>query len=480
MKANKGFFISLRIISDVILIPIAIIVAYSLKFKLPIFLDSVLSINLLIINPNAQVEPYLAGLFYITLIWIISYAVSGVYRIQKGVMPEIDETLRLIKGSGLAAILIMAGTFLYPFIPGSRFVILYSAILAIGFCGLVRIFLYRLERKRLLQGKGSLRAIIIGVDHIGQDLAEKMVVFPFLRFNYRGHIDSEVPEKIHYHLQKNIKILGHKDDTLKLLKQRRPDAVFITKYLDDTLYVKEIVEWCESKKIQVYRLSAVSNFMSSVMAITDLDGLPFIEQKEIEADTGMIKIKEGIDSVLSIFLLLILSPVLGCIAAMNKFSSPEGPVFYCQERVGFKGRPFKMIKFRTMIPDAEKNGPQYVNESEENRYISCGKWLRKYSLDELPQLLNVIRGEMSLVGPRPERPQFVKSYEESIPYFAYRHEVKGGLTGWAQVNGRSVLTRRPEHKLSYDLYYVKNMSLGLDLNIILKTITMVLRGEEAY
>jgi lipopolysaccharide/colanic/teichoic acid biosynthesis glycosyltransferase len=140
-----------------------------------------------------------------------------------------------------------------------------------------------------------------------------------------------------------------------------------------------------------------------------------------------------------------------------------------------------MVKFRSMVIDAEdKTGPVIVDEKNETRYTSIGKWLRKWSLDELPQLWNVLIGDMSIVGPRPERPYFVDKYNHSVPYYNYRHKVKGGITGWAQINGRSVLTRQPEQKIKYDLYYIKAGSLLLDFKILLKTIFVVLYREEAY
>ena len=176
-----------------------------------------------------------------------------------------------------------------------------------------------------------------------------------------------------------------------------------------------------------------------------------------------------------------LLPVFIWIAILIKVSSPSGPVFYTQERVTRNNRVFKMIKFRTMVPNAEATtGPVMVDTKQETRYISCGQFLRKWSLDELPQLMNVLIGDMSIVGPRPERPHFVKTFSQENPYYNLRHAVKSGITGWAQINGRSVLTSRPHQKIKYDVYYCKNWSWVFDLKILCATISVVLRGEEAY
>ena len=157
-----------------------------------------------------------------------------------------------------------------------------------------------------------------------------------------------------------------------------------------------------------------------------------------------------------------------------------GPVLFSQDRVGQDGKVFTLLKFRTMIPNAEAlTGPVFVDEEGDSRCIPGGKFIRRFSIDEFPQLWNVLKGDMSMVGPRPERAFFVETYIKTIPDFNYRHLLKPGITGWAQVNGRSVLTRRPEHKIKYDLYYIKNWTLLLDIKILFKTVFFVLLGIEA-
>jgi exopolysaccharide biosynthesis polyprenyl glycosylphosphotransferase len=215
--------------------------------------------------------------------------------------------------------------------------------------------------------------------------------------------------------------------------------------------------------------------------IEDFDGLPFEVHQPLSVNIYYKTIKLAFDFCFALTLLIFLSPLFLIIALLIKIASPNGPIFYVQERVGLNGKPFGMIKFRTMIPNAEsKTGPVMVSTQTETRYIPCGNLLRKTSIDELPQLINILKGEMSLVGPRPERAFFVEKFKQNIPYFDLRHKVKGGITGWAQINGRSVLTNRPEHKIKYDLYYIKNWSFILDIKIIIKTIFIVLKREEAY
>ena len=179
-------------------------------------------------------------------------------------------------------------------------------------------------------------------------------------------------------------------------------------------------------------------------------------------------------------LFVLLLPLFVVIGSWIKLVSPKGPIIFKQERVGRKGKNFIMYKFRTMSPEAEKeSGPVWVKE-DDDRYILGGKFLRKFSLDELPQLVNIIKNDMSIVGPRPERPFFVSEISATLPDFKIRHDIKGGVTGWAQIHGRAYLTTRPEEKLRYDLFYIKNRNFILDLKIILKTILVVGKGEQAY
>ncbi len=189
-------------------------------------------------------------------------------------------------------------------------------------------------------------------------------------------------------------------------------------------------------------------------------------------------LKRLVDIVISIVGLLVLAPFMAAIALLIKLDSP-GPVFYRQMRVGLRGHPYMMWKFRSMSQDAEKHGPRWA-DANDPRISRVGRWLRKLRIDELPQLINVLKGEMSLVGPRPERPIFVQELRAIIPYYDLRHTVRPGITGWAQTKFRYGASAEDAHtKLQYDLYYVKNLSLWLDALVLMQTLLVMLRGEGA-
>ena len=174
-----------------------------------------------------------------------------------------------------------------------------------------------------------------------------------------------------------------------------------------------------------------------------------------------------------------LSPLLLSISIYIRILD-GGPSIIKQNRVGLHGKQFQMYKFRTMVMNAEeKTGPIWVNEKD-SRYIYGGKWLRRTSLDELPQLINILKNEMAIIGPRPERPFFVEKISKTVPHFQQRHKIKGGITGWAQIHGRAFLTNKPQEKCRYDLYYIANRSILLDIKILLKTVIVVIKGEQAY
>ncbi len=217
---------------------------------------------------------------------------------------------------------------------------------------------------------------------------------------------------------------------------------------------------------------------TSKMRLRELAGIPFISVREVSLSGADRIVKRTFDLVLSALALLVLAPVLLVLALAVKLTS-RGPVFYRQERVGRDGREFDMLKFRTMRTDAEQaSGPVWAQE-DDPRVTPLGRALRRWSLDELPQFWNVLRGDMSLVGPRPERQVFVEQFSEQMPRYFERHRVKSGLTGWAQVNGLRGNTSIEDRTL-FDLHYVENWSVWLDLRILLMTVHHVLRGENAY
>lgn len=472
-------FIYFRFFIDLILIPIIVVCAYALKFKLGFVANSMFSISLGNVYQKAQIEPYLTVAWLIVSIWMFTFYITGFYQRFTGLMPEIEETICIIKGVSLATIEIMALTFVYKSFPGSRFVIGYCWLLGILFILGSRMIINAIERRYQGRGRGLRRTLVVGADAIGQDVIERMKLSPSLGYYYVGTCCDQVPEYHHFHLRDRFKVLGRFDEIESVIDTAKVQAVFVTEDLPKHR-LNQLYAFCDSRNIRIKLLLSHAT-TRGLTGFEDFDGISFQSNIIIPKFRISMLWKRLFDILFSAFTLILFIPVFLGIALFIKLVSPHGPVFYVQDRTGFRQKPFGMIKFRTMIPDAElASGPVMVSNSSESRYIKGGAFLRKTSLDELPQLLNILKGEMSLVGPRPERPYFVTQFTQDIPTFPLRHLVPVGLTGWAQINGRSVLTQNPEHKLRYDLYYIKNWSLLFDIKILIKTFFVVLRREEAY
>jgi exopolysaccharide biosynthesis polyprenyl glycosylphosphotransferase len=217
--------------------------------------------------------------------------------------------------------------------------------------------------------------------------------------------------------------------------------------------------------------------IATELSIGDLGGLPLLTVRDVALRGWKLTLKRGVDLLGSTVGLIVLSPVLMLIAVIIKLDSP-GPVFYAQERMGLDAKPFWCLKFRSMRTDAEKHGPGWTTESDP-RVTRLGRLIRRLSIDELPQLINVFVGEMSLVGPRPERPVYVNQFRRSIPRYMDRHREKAGMTGWAQVNGLRGDTSIAE-RTKYDLWYIENWSLWLDFKIMLRTVFGIFGDRHAY
>jgi exopolysaccharide biosynthesis polyprenyl glycosylphosphotransferase len=241
----------------------------------------------------------------------------------------------------------------------------------------------------------------------------------------------------------------------------------------------DIVTGCTRERVDIKIFPDIFELMAREVETSELTGLPLMRVRDVALRGWMRFLKRALDVAVSWSALVILSPFLLFMALLVKLTSPEGPVLHVQERVGLDGRPFQMLKFRSMRADAEAStGPVWAVPDDPRR-TRLGAFIRRFSIDEFPQLINVLLGEMSLVGPRPERPEFVAQFARLVPRYQERHMEKAGLTGWAQVNGLRGQTSIVE-RTEYDLFYVETWSLGFDVKILLKTLAAVIKDRNAY
>jgi Undecaprenyl-phosphate glucose phosphotransferase len=278
---------------------------------------------------------------------------------------------------------------------------------------------------------------------------------------------------INTHLFQETPVLGVIADIPWIIERHSIDEVIIGLPESSHQELVGIISLCEREKVGIRVFPDVFQIMASEVGIGDLGGLPLLTIRDVALRGWKLTLKRGMDVVIGSIGAVLLSPLMLLTALVIKLESP-GPIFFVQERMGLDARPFKMIKFRSMRQDAEDEGPGWTVEADPRR-TKLGAMLRRLNLDELPQLVNVLVGDMSLVGPRPERPVYVEQFRQSIPRYMDRHREKAGMTGWAQVNGLRGDTSIAE-RTKYDLWYIENWSLGLDIKILIRTLVQWISG----
>ncbi len=324
-------------------------------------------------------------------------------------------------------------------------------------------------------GIGDDRVLLVGAGEIGQMLLQKITHNPKMGYQVVGVVgkgDQPVDNL-------GFPVLGSIADIPWIIEKHQVDEVIIGLPESSHQELVNIISLCEREKVGIRVFPDVFQIMASEVSIGDLGGLPLLTIRDVALQGWKLTLKRGMDIIFSAVSLIIASPFMMLTALLIKLESP-GPVFYVQERMGLDARPFKMIKFRSMRPDAEADGPGWTTENDPRR-TKLGTLMRRFNIDELPQLINVLMGDMSMVGPRPERPVYVEQFRQSIPRYMDRHREKAGITGWAQVNGLRGDTSIVE-RTKYDLWYIENWSLALDFKIILRTIVQTLAGsnQNAY
>ena len=321
------------------------------------------------------------------------------------------------------------------------------------------------------------RLLIIGTGGLAVDLCHVILSRRRWGANIIGFLDGNA-ERVGEQLVKPG-IIGTYDQLAQLVEQHRVDTIVVC--LEDrrsTLPIQSLLD-CKAMGLDILDGHHLFEEVSGRLSIDSLRPSVLIFSTGFQRRLTSLVSKRLLDVVVSAMGLVALIPFCVLIAALIRVDSP-GPVFYRQVRVGLRGQPYMIWKFRSMRQDAEKSGPRWA-QANDPRISRIGWWLRKTRIDEFPQLVNVLRGEMSLVGPRPERPVFVQDLRTVIPYYDIRHTVRPGVTGWAQVKFRYGASQQDSHtKLQYDLYYVKNLSFLLDLKILAHTIRVMMLGEGAY
>ncbi|RCK73935.1 MAG: Bacterial sugar transferase [Ignavibacteriae bacterium] len=458
---------SISLILDIIAIEAAFLFSYWLRFHTDF---------LMIFRVGEEIPPfstYFVTSLFIIPIWLLILHSYKMYTPHRTALPS-EDFITIIKAVTLGLLIIIGIAFFYREVSYSRFVVVSLWISGILFLVIDRLIVYLIQKKLYKKGKQLKEAVIFGSNDSADLLFKKILSTKLLGYKLSGYYSDNRNENylngLHY--------LGTIDDLIQSINCGKHKTIFISLEPEEHSKLYYLLDKVEGINVEMMLIPNVLDLMTSSLKVKELDGIPLLKLKGISITTWGRILKRSFDIIFSLLILLITLPIFIVIALLIKFTS-KGPIIYKQERVGLDGKTFTVYKFRTMYVDAEKNtGPVWAKK-DDPRTTKIGRILRRTSLDELPQFINVLKSDMSVVGPRPERPYFVEQFKDVVPKYLDRHLLKTGITGWAQVNG--LRGQAPiKERTKYDLYYIENWSMAFDIKIILKTLKAILFGKDAY
>lgn len=459
----------LTVLSDIIAIEAAFLLSYWIRFYSPI-------VNIFPVTQGyPPLDAYTYGSFVVIPTWLFLFNARKLYHPRRSVAIS-DEFFAIVRVVTIGMLIVMSAAFFYRAFSYSRVVFGLLWITSIVLITSARFVVIEYEKHRYKRGRGLRRAVIIGSNDTANRTCESLLRRHELGYDVAGYFaDSKSVEGSPL---SSTSYLGTLAEAPAFIRREQIEHALIALTYKEHPQLYELIEACEGLNVEFMMVPDLLELMTSRVRIQEVAGIPFLKIKEIPLTTWNRIAKHVFDFTISLVLLLITSPLLLLTVFLIKLDS-KGKVFYIQHRVGLDGKVFRLIKFRTMRSDAEvQTGPIWATKNDP-RITRVGKILRRLSIDELPQLINVLKGEMSVVGPRPERPAFVEQFKSEIPKYLDRHRVKAGVTGWAQVNGLRQNAPIAE-RTKYDIYYIENWSLVFDLKIILHTVKTVLFGRDAY
>jgi exopolysaccharide biosynthesis polyprenyl glycosylphosphotransferase len=468
LKHHAGLlFTIMLIVSDTLWISLAFYLAYHLRVAIP--------------WPTVpeHIGPFRDYLGMLAIQVLSVLAVSffyGLYRDQRA-RSGVDEAAAIAGAVSIGTLLAVSFTsFLFKNtlldLDYSRGMVIYAWVLTILLVSISRVACRILIARLRDRGWAEERVIVVGSGDVGQMILQKLLHSPGMGYRVVGVVNGHDSEQL-----RGAPILGTVDQLPELIVEHRIDEVVIGEPDATHEEMLRLIALCERGQADIKIFPDVFQIMASEISIGDLNGLPLLNVRDVALHGWKLGLKRAMDLVGATLGLIVLSPFLLFMSILIKLDS-RGPVFYAQERMGLDARPFWCLKFRSMCQDAEKDGPGWTVK-DDPRCTRIGSFLRRTNLDEIPQLINVLLGEMSLVGPRPERPIYVEQFRRSIPRYMERHREKAGLTGWAQINDLRGDTSIAE-RTKYDLWYIENWSLMLDIKILLRTILHFGAGRNAY
>jgi Undecaprenyl-phosphate glucose phosphotransferase len=455
LKRYSQFFKSLMLVNDLVFLTLSWWLAYFLRFY----------VDLPFLPETRVFRHYVIAWILILMVYGIVFQLLHIYRPRR-ISTHWRETVELFKGAGLAMLIFLGVIFLLREIVLSRVVVVCFWVCSTALLNLSHLLVREGLRFLRRRGKNLRHVVVVGAAVQARRLVHKLDWYRHLGLSVvgvhlLGHDDSE-SEPL------GVPLIGNQEELVGMVRSGEIDQVFVTFPLQEAARLAEVQDWLGDEPVTLFYVPDLGEFAKLRGRIEEFEDLQIVTLQASPLDGWNTILKRAVDLLFGFLTLILFSPLMALIALAIKLTSP-GPVLYRQERMGLDGNRFQMLKFRTMVDDAEKStGPVWATRND-SRVTWLGYWLRRTSLDELPQLINVLRGEMSLVGPRPERPPLIDQFRKSIPKYMLRHKVKAGMTGWAQINGwrgNTSLERRIEH----DIDYIEHWSLRRDLKILALTL----------
>jgi Undecaprenyl-phosphate glucose phosphotransferase len=481
LRAKTRKWVAIHVAVDVAATCFAWLLAYALRFHEP------LATLVPVTKGVPDVSRYLLLLPLIALLWPPVLYFHGLYQIRRG-RSRIDETFAILFSVLLASALTLGATLYvrvyYRFQPEvaplweySQAVFALFVLLDVLLISFGRAALRAWQERQWAAGENLTRVLVAGTGELGRSVAETLLAHRRLGYRVVGFLGEGPQASGHA----GLPVVGTIDAARAAVELAQADQVYVALPLEDHARLVPLVQGLSNECVDLKVVPDVVQYATIRASLEDLDGIPIISLNEVPLQGWSSMVKRGMDALASSLLLLGLCviPVLPVLALLVRRYGGKGPVLLRQERMTLDGKTFQIFKFRTMVDGAEKDTGPIFATSDDPRRTPIGAFLRRHNLDELPQLLNVLLGDMSLVGPRPERPPFVRQFRERIPQYMRRHRVKSGMTGWAQVNGWRGNTSI-EKRIEFDLYYIENWSLRLDLKILILTLFRGFGQPHAY
>ena len=466
IKENQKHFNRLQVVIDAFVIALSYFLAWVIKFYVPFLNDN---------EGRLPFRVYMSALLFIVPGYLILNYAFNMYT-PKRMQGRRLELSNIIKANTIGMFLFVGALYLVKQIDFSRHVIfifyVVNIILETVSRNLIRLGLRQMRSK----GYNQKHVLLVGYSRAAEEYIDRILANPQWGYKVRGILDDHIEAGTEY---KGIKVLGRIANLMVILPQNHLDEIAITLGLNEYYRLEQIVALCEKSGVHTKFIPDYNRIIPTKPYTEDILGLPVINIRYVPlSNTFNALIKRIMDFGGALAAIVLFSPIMLFSVIMIKITSP-GPLIYKQERVGLHNRNFMMYKFRSMDVQPPEEEKKAWTVKDDPRVTNFGKFMRRTSIDELPQLFNVLRGEMSLVGPRPERPFFVEKFREEIPRYMIKHQVRPGLTGWAQVNGY-IGNTSIRKRIEYDLYYIENWTIGLDIKILFLTVFKGFVNKNAY